>query len=307
MISNFFKPRLIVRAQVQAGETTEWELKANAHADAFAKRGAASHGVSAEQYQLWRGFQCLVEETARWISHAHVYQEDHRDHEDLMEAYFRQAAAAELVDEPAPADEPEAEPPDEGGGCLDVGYGVGVGWEEYARLSMEWRRHRLLQSEVLGRCPKVNFILFCCKWCGAVASDARLTPGLEGQCKGEQAGTGCTDQLRRIKLGCFPSYRQGVRDLKIDTPHGVLPAARGALQEQASARPAPSPEAPAGKPERSHAAWGIGDLGGRSEVMRAYGLWESDIEAVRTMGRQALARAAANPEASEGESDGVFW
>ena len=99
-------------------------------------------------------------------------------------------------------------------------------------------------------------------------------------------------------------------DLKIDTPHGVLPAARGALQEQAAARPAPSQGTQAEKPERSHAVWGSGDLGGRSEILRAFGLWESDIETVRDMGRQALARAAAdsaNPDDSEGESDGDFW
>ena len=54
--SKFFKTKAhCTRAQVDAGVTTEWEYRGNAHADRFAKLGVALHGVGVEQYQLWFG------------------------------------------------------------------------------------------------------------------------------------------------------------------------------------------------------------------------------------------------------------
>ena len=151
--------------------------------------------------------------------------------------------------------------------------------------------------------PRVCFILFCCR-CGAVSSDGKLTPALREECLGH-VGKGTQDQLRRISLGQFPHYREGVKDLRLSRPHGVLPAARDALQEQVSALPAPS-LAPA--PSRS--TWVRGDVGGRDEVLRAFGLVAGDRSRAHELGRHAIQRASADsedPDFEEGsEEEGLF-
>ena len=283
--------------------TTEWEFRGNAHADKFAKLGAAEHGVGVEQYQLWQGFKFLAQESARWAACVHV-ESDGQDHEDLMEAYWKSRGSASVEDPEAPEapDDLEAEPQasDGGGGVGSsslVGYGVADGWEEYADASFWWRGHNLLEAEVLSRTAHVSTVVFCCR-CGTVASDGKLTTGLTGWCPGK-ARAGGVDQLRRIKKGEFPSYRANVRFLQVGRPHGVLPATRSSLAEaEPSLPPEPQPTAPS---VGASGGWGRADMGGRAEVLKAFGLWEGELEQVRDLGRSALQRNADGPD--EGESD----
>ena len=292
------------RADIDAGVTTEWEFAANRSADEFAKKGAALHGVDSTFYELWRGLEVCAREAAAWAAEAHILT-DGQDHEDLMERYLATRQNARPSQAPAAEDGPDQEPPEdpEDLAVEDLGLGVGPGWEEYSRQSFRWHRHSLLQAEVEGVNPRIRFILFCCR-CGAVSSDGKLTSALKDDCLGH-VGKGTQDQLRRIGLGQFPHYRKGVKDLKLSRPHGVLPAARDALQEQVSALPGPSLE-----PAPSRSTWGRGDVGGREEVLRAFGLVADDRPRVQELGRQAIQRASADsedPDSAEGsEKEGLF-
>ena len=135
-----------------------------------------------------------------------------------------------------------------------------------------------------------------------MSSDGNLTPGLESWCKAGQAKAGGSDQLRRIKKGEFPSYRAKVRDLKIGRPHGVLPQFRSSLEAQAEQRPPPEPP-PLAQRVGVGSYWGRADRGGRAEVLRAFGLWEGELEQVRDLGRLSLQRGEDGPDEGESEAE----
>ena len=180
-----------------------------------------------------------------------------------------------------------------------VGYGVGDGWDEYAEASFWWRGHNLLEADVLSRTAHVSSVVFCCR-CGTVALGGKLTTGLSGWCP-EKAKAGGVDQLRRIKKGEFPSYRANVRFLRVGRPHGVLPATRSSLAEaEPSLPPEPPPSAPS---VRVGGGWGRADVGGRAEVLRAFGLWEGELEQVRALGRLSLQRGEDGPDEGESEAE----
>ena len=79
----------------------------------------------------------------------------------------------------------------------------------------------------------------------------------------------------------------------------MLPATRSSLAEaEPSLPPEPQPTAPS---VGASGGWGRADMGGRAEVLKAFGLWEGELEQVRDLGRSALQRNADGPD--EGESD----
>ena len=73
-------------ADVEAGRTTQWERRANGHADEMAKRGAGLHDLGTEDEELWKGLEALAEEAARWSAtlEASLTDQGRLDHEDVL-------------------------------------------------------------------------------------------------------------------------------------------------------------------------------------------------------------------------------
>ena len=85
----------------------------------------------------------------------------------------------------------------------------------------------------------------------------------------------------------------------------MLPEARGHLQAQADA--AGFPAAAAAEPALSRSTWGRGEVGGKDEVLRAFGLTAEDRQEVLELGRQAIQRASGasdDPDFEEGSDFG---
>ena len=78
----------------------------------------------------------------------------------------------------------------------------------------------------------------------------------------------------------------------------MLPAARGRLQEQVEAAAALPSEAAV-----SRSTWGRGEVGGRDEVLKAFGLTVADRPSVLELGRQAIPRASVASEDPDFEED----
>eukprot|EP00959_Pyramimonas_sp_CCMP1952_P434894 9106292-Pyramimonas_sp.AAC.1 len=56
-------------ADVHRGKTTLWEKKANDSVDSYAKMGAAEHLLCESDVNMYRGFKCLVKESAKWAAY----------------------------------------------------------------------------------------------------------------------------------------------------------------------------------------------------------------------------------------------
>eukprot|EP00959_Pyramimonas_sp_CCMP1952_P306843 6422059-Pyramimonas_sp.AAC.1 len=50
-----------------------WEKRANDSVDSHAKMGAAKHQLCQQDVDLYRGFKCLVKESANWAAQLEVH------------------------------------------------------------------------------------------------------------------------------------------------------------------------------------------------------------------------------------------
>ena len=102
--------------------------------------------------------------------------------------------------------------------------------------------------------------------------------------------------MRLVALGKYPHYRAGAKDLRLERATGLSPEARGVF-DALKAAPPPAPPAAQPLPPR-----GWEERGGRDEVLRAFGLVQTELARVRAIG--AAAMASADDSGSEAEAEG---
>eukprot|EP00959_Pyramimonas_sp_CCMP1952_P235733 4926278-Pyramimonas_sp.AAC.1 len=216
----------------QNDRTALWEKRGNDAADEFAKRGAGLHGVEESEYHLWRGLAEAAREVGRWSGRLHALVGDGeacQDHGDSMELYEagigRAQASPEAQPGAAPAPAPAAAPV-----SVPTVQSPAEGSEAYRGMGYLFNGHPMLHATAHARSGhedgKASDFYGVC---GAFFSVERPTRALLRPCLRECAAAGLKRQLAQIKVGKYPSGKEGLKDLSLTPPGGVPHAVRARL------------------------------------------------------------------------------
>ena len=184
---------------VERGLTTEWERKANASADKYAKQGARINGVPKAEVWLYKGLKLIAGEAAGWAGrmHAHMAETKVRDSTGLPTAGGQEGI--ELQGEDADSGAVLVE----GGAAADVAQEEAQAMPETRGQGLRINGHNILQAPITPN--DAGTILFCAK-CGAYSW--RRIRQFRSTCQGPGA-EGLQAQRSKIKAGKFPGRQAG--------------------------------------------------------------------------------------------------
>jgi hypothetical protein len=267
------------RSDVERGSTTEWERRANNHADELAKRGASLRGLTAEHQLEYRSLANMAFQAARWAAEsATILRRAPGSDASLLPAALKRSAKPAA---PSRARSSAAHPQ-----SLQDCIAQAVQSQGSGNGPASFNGHPLRMA-IAGP----GHIIFCAS-CAAYAWTAVC--GLFGLCRGRVRTLGRAAQRARLANGRFP-----VRTL--DWPLGPAspppPAAVQCLQEAQSRQANERRHQPA-------AGQGPDETGPaqleRAELLGRYGLSEESFAAVVAKTRRLeQARRQAEPEDSE--------
>ncbi len=262
------------QADVERGATTDWERKANDHADRLAKQGAALHGVTDHMQLEYRSLASLAFQAARWATDQAVL--------------LRRAAASDCDQLPE------------------------RNWDAQGRQPVRFKRRRTAQRQslqqvlaaarldILSNSSPASFlghslrvsevetrgaVLFCTA-CGAYAWSAPRA--LMRRCAGRALSPGRAAQRSRLARNEFPSGKK--RGWQLGPARPPSPAVLQYLSDTAGRRSALG--------ARSPSATAIGGPYpglSRAELLRYYGLTEASLRALTEKTRQIEEARKAGP------------
>ena len=162
------------------------------------------------------------------------------------------------------------------------------------------RGHGMLRSEVEDPSRAGEVLTFCYR-CGGYCTDFRPNEVLLDRCKGRPASSQVASQINRFKSGKHPHYRATTKNLRLSEPRGLSQAERDLLSCRMMPSLASVESAPARGPVQPRG------FATKAEVLKAFGLLESDLPQVRARGEaeRRPSEESEDDEASDSEG-GLF-
>ena len=198
-------------ADVARGRTSAWERKANAIADALAKRGAASHPSVEKAASEIAGLRLLCKELGQWVGRQGVLMRERGwvDSEGLPEKSHEAGAQ-----QGAPRERPIPPVAVRFRAVLSAVAQSGPCDPELAVL-MRLSQHNLRVCHVYdqtGASVVAAPRMICCLSCGAYAWGG-VRELSDSVCHGHAAGSGLKQQRARLLAGLFPRWLTNPRGL----------------------------------------------------------------------------------------------